>query len=184
MQNELGEKQGKWVSTIQDYDIELQPMKLVWGQALTQTMAVEGPGLVQQAYVLTNVSQEEWYSDIMSYLVDHRYPTPMNSTQKRAFRLKCQCYMLQGSILYRRNHEGIYLRCVGHDEAKRIIEHFHSKFGIGHRGSQVIALQIPRAGYYWPTVFKDAYEHVKTCHICQVAPIREKNPAMPLQPIR
>lgn len=54
MQNELGERGGKWITTIQEYAIELQPMKLVRGQALTQTMAIEGPGLVQQTYVLTN----------------------------------------------------------------------------------------------------------------------------------
>lgn len=107
----------------------------------------------------------------------------MHSSQKRAFRLKCQCYMLQGSVLYRKNHERIYLRCVGSDEAKRIMEHLHSKFGTSHGGSQVTTYQILRAGYYWPSVFKDAYKHVETCHTCQVTAIREKNPSLPLQPI-
>lgn len=31
MQNELGERRGKWVTIIQEYDIEIQPMKLVRG---------------------------------------------------------------------------------------------------------------------------------------------------------
>lgn len=117
-------------------------------------MAVEGPGLIQQTYVLTDVSQKEWYYDIVSYLIDYKCPAPMNSAQKRAFRLKCQRYMLQGSVLYRKNHEGIYLQCVGYDEAKRIIENFHSKFGTGHGGSQATTFQILREGYYWPTIIR------------------------------
>lgn len=144
-------------------------------------MAIEGPGLVQQTYALTDTSLEEWYYDIIAYLINHKYPTQMNPAQKWAFRLKFQCYMLQGSILHRRNHEGIYLRCVGNDEAKRIMEHFHSKFGIGHGGSQATTYHILRAGYYWPFIFKDAYEHVKTYHTCQVTTTREKNLVVPLQ---
>lgn len=183
MQNELGERRGKWVAIIQEFDIEIQPMKLVRGQALAQTLAIDGRGLVQQIYELEDVTTDEWYKDIVTYLLNHRCPARMTPTQKRALRIKCQHYMLQGSVLYRRNYEGIYLRCVGKDEAKQIIEHFHSKFGTGHGANLATAHQILRAGYYWPTLFKDTFNHIRTCHTCQVAAFREKNPAMPLNPV-
>ncbi|XP_057863203.1 uncharacterized protein LOC131071404 [Cryptomeria japonica] len=181
--NELGERRGKWIATIQEYDIEIQPMRLVRGQALAQTLAVDGPRLVQQVYAIEDVTLDEWYKDIVCYLLNHRCPAHMAPAQKRALRLKCQHFMLQGSVLYRRNHEGIYLRCVGKNEAKQIVEQFHNRFGTGHGASLATAHQILRAGYYWSTLFRDTHEHVKTCHTCQVAAVREKNPAMLLQPV-
>lgn len=39
MQNELGECRAKWVTMLQEYEIEIQPMKLVRGQGVTRTMA-------------------------------------------------------------------------------------------------------------------------------------------------
>ena len=89
--------------------------------------------------------------------------------------------MLQGAVLYKQNHEGIYLRCVGKDEARNILEHFHDKWGTVHGSGLATTHWILRAGYYWPTLFKDTHEHVKTCHICQMSAKRERNPAMPLQ---
>lgn len=50
MQNELGERREKWVTLLQEYDMEIQPMKLVRGKALTwmiaEMTAEEGPKLI------------------------------------------------------------------------------------------------------------------------------------------
>ena len=40
---------------------------------------------------------------------------------------------------------------------------------------------ILRSSYFWPTIFKETFEHVHTCHICQTSANRERHPAMPLQ---
>lgn len=78
IQNELGERRGKWIASIQEYDIEIQPMKLVRGQQLAQTMALDGPGLVAQIDELEELQLEEWYWDIISYLLNHRCPSHLN----------------------------------------------------------------------------------------------------------
>ena len=183
MQNELGERRGKWMVVIQEYDMKIQPMKLVQGQALAQTLSTTGPGLVQQVYMLEEVSPDEWYDDVVHYLLNHKSPSHLNSVQKRSLRMKSQNFMLEGFVLYRKNHDGVYLRCVGKEETRYIIENFHSKYGTSHGSGLAMAHQISRAGYYWPTLFKDTYEHVKTCHKCQIAGTRERNLAMPLQPV-
>ena len=43
--------------------------------------------------------------------------------------------------------------------------------------------KILRAGYYWPTLFRDSYAFVKKCQECQLAAGRVKKPTFPLQPI-
>ena len=39
MQNELGEGQGKWMMILQEFDLEIQTMKLVRGQGLSKMIA-------------------------------------------------------------------------------------------------------------------------------------------------
>ncbi|XP_059074946.1 uncharacterized protein LOC131874979 [Cryptomeria japonica] len=182
--NEMLKKDAKieW-STQAKRAFEEIKLAIVEAPALAQTLAVDGPRLIQQVYELDDVTLDGWNKEILTYLLNKKCRARMTPTQKRALRIKCQHYMLQGSILYRRNHEGIYLRCVGKEEAKQIIEHFHSKFGTRHGANLAIAHQILRAGYYWPTLFKDTFDHVKTCHTCQVTTFREKNPTMPLNPM-
>ena len=36
MHNELGERRGKWMAILQEFDLEIQPMKLVRGKGLTK----------------------------------------------------------------------------------------------------------------------------------------------------
>ena len=60
---------------------------------------------------------------------------------------------------------------------------FHDKYGTGHRSAESTVHLILRSGYYWPTVFKDAQHHVRTCFICQTSANKERNLAMPLQPV-
>jgi len=91
--------------------------------------------------------------------------------------------MIKGLVLYKNNHEGIYLRCLDKTEVDQVLTSFHEKFGIGHRSAHSTANQILHAGYYWPTLFKDAHLHVRTCHICQTTAHREWHAAMPLQPV-
>jgi len=40
--------------------------------------------------------------------------------------------MLHEKKIYKRNYEGINLKCLGHDEAKEVLEHFHNKYGTRH----------------------------------------------------
>lgn len=40
---------------------------------------------------------------------------------------------------------------------------------------------ILRSGYFLPTIFKDTFEHVHSCHIFQTSANRERHLVMPLQ---
>lgn len=89
--------------------------------------------------------------------------------------------MLQNNKLYKRNYEGVYLKCLGCEEAKEVVEHFHDKYGIGHGSTKATAHMILRSGYFWPSIFKDTFEHIHSCHIYQTSANRERNLVMPLQ---
>ena len=92
------------------------------------------------------------------YLVDH---------QRRAVRLKAEKYILTQDGLGWRNLDGIILKCVSVEELETIIKEMHGCIGGGHYAPRTVAANIMRAGYYWPTLFKDVHSFVRTCQECQ-----------------
>ncbi|GJR26289.1 reverse transcriptase domain-containing protein [Tanacetum coccineum] len=52
-------------------------------------------------------------------------------------------------------------------EAFEILKACHSGPTGGHYGANFTAKKIFDAGFFWPTIYKDAYEFVKTCDACQ-----------------
>lgn len=53
----------------------------------------------------------------------------------------------------------------------------------GHFAPQVMVHCIVRAGFYWPTIFKDAYDFTRMCASCQKNSGRMKRETLPLNPI-
>nr|GEY78268.1 reverse transcriptase domain-containing protein [Tanacetum cinerariifolium] len=57
--------------------------------------------------------------------------------------------------------------CVHIKEALDILEACHNGSTGGHHGANLIAKKVFDAGFFWPTIYKDAHEFVKTCDSCQ-----------------
>nr|GEX31893.1 reverse transcriptase domain-containing protein [Tanacetum cinerariifolium] len=58
-------------------------------------------------------------------------------------------------------------RCVHGKEALDILEACHNEPTGGHHGANLTAKKVFDAGFFWPTIYKDAYEFVKNCNSCQ-----------------
>nr|GEX43218.1 reverse transcriptase domain-containing protein [Tanacetum cinerariifolium] len=58
-------------------------------------------------------------------------------------------------------------RCVHGKEALDILEACHNGPTGGHHGANLTAKNIFDYGFFWPTIYKDAYEFVKNCDSCQ-----------------
>ncbi|GKB18563.1 reverse transcriptase domain-containing protein [Tanacetum coccineum] len=52
-------------------------------------------------------------------------------------------------------------------ETLEILAHCHSGPTGGHHSANVTAKKVYEAGFYWPSVFKDANEYIKRCDACQ-----------------
>ena len=59
-------------------------------------------------------------------------------------------------VLYKRGFSRPYLRCLGTEEADYIIREVHEGICGNHLGSRSLVHKLVRAGYYWPTMQKDA----------------------------
>nr|GFA65619.1 reverse transcriptase domain-containing protein [Tanacetum cinerariifolium] len=62
-----------------------------------------------------------------------------------------------------------YLNKVAHQDPKAIdiLKACHSGTTGGHYGANYTAKKVFDSGFYWPTIYKDAYELVKRCDSCQ-----------------
>eukprot|EP00253_Pinus_taeda_P014460 PITA_14460 len=89
---------------------------------------------------------------------------------------------LQSSTL-RQNYDSILLRCLEKPEAQKVLQELHDGPAGGHFGADTTAHKIIHAGYYWPTLFRDAHEYVRKCRNCQTSSGRQRKPAFPLQPV-
>ncbi|GJX65552.1 reverse transcriptase domain-containing protein [Tanacetum coccineum] len=63
--------------------------------------------------------------------------------------------------------ENIDFRCVFGQEALEILKACHEGPTGGHHSANITARKVFDAGFFWPTIYKDAYELIKSCDACQ-----------------
>eukprot|EP00253_Pinus_taeda_P027097 PITA_27097 len=190
IQRELGEKRANWVTTLQEYDLEIKPAKIVRGQGFCRLLAgasnIPESGDTDQFEEINQISIadfESQYADLIFYLKNGYAPPNLSYKRKRAIRLKEFFFTIIDDVLFRQNYDSILLRCLEKPEAQKVLQELHDGPARGHFGADTTAHKVIHAEYYWPTLFRDAHEYVRKCRNCQTSSGRQKKPAFPLQPV-
>ena len=76
-------------------------------------------------------------------------------------------FVLIKDVLYKRGFSQPYLRCLGQEEADYVMREVHEGICGNHSGARSLVHKLIRAGYYWPTMVKDAQAYVQSCDKCQ-----------------
>jgi len=74
-------------------------------------------------------------------------------------------------------------RCIPDEEVKSVLSFCYELACGGHFSPHKTAEKVLQSGFYWPTLFKDAYEFCKMCPRCQMVGRISKRDMMPLNPI-
>ncbi|XP_020596670.1 uncharacterized protein LOC110036537 [Phalaenopsis equestris] len=124
----------------------------------------------------SNGVSNDWRQDIIAYLTgilpDDR--SLASQIQKRAL-----SFTIINDTLYRRSFEQMWLRCVGDDEAQKLMAEVHEGVCGSHQSGPKMKIKIKRLGYYWPMMTLDCIEHAKRCHQCQVfSPVLHQPPSI------
>jgi hypothetical protein len=126
--------------------------------------AVEDQQVSAQVNLFTDpFTNSDWYQDIILYLEKLSYSPNFTKTQRPSLQLRAAKYCLWQGRLVWRNREGAILRCVDLEGSKELLKELHSRVCGGHFSARTTAHKIMRAGYYWPTLFKDAHSFVQAC---------------------
>jgi hypothetical protein len=128
-------------------------------------------------------SVSHWYDDIKFCLEHGSSPCHLDPTKRRVLRLKFASFQLINGILFCQNFDGVLMRCLEKDEAEKVLLELHAGEVGGHFGGDTTAHKVLKAGYYWPTLFRDAHALCRKCIICQKAYGWIQKSTFPLQPV-
>nr|GFB89158.1 reverse transcriptase domain-containing protein [Tanacetum cinerariifolium] len=112
-------------------------------------------------------SNAAWFAYFTNYHAGNFIVKGMTSQQKNKFFKDVKHYFWDDPFLFKIYMDQVIWRCVHGKEALDILESFHSGPTGGHHGANLTAKKIFDAGFFWPTIYKDAYEFVKNCNSCQ-----------------
>ncbi|GJW95718.1 reverse transcriptase domain-containing protein [Tanacetum coccineum] len=69
--------------------------------------------------------------------------------------------------LFRTCADQIIRQCVHGQEALEILKACHEGPTEGHHSANLIARKVFDAGFFWPTIYRDAHTMIKSCDTCQ-----------------
>ena len=101
---------------------------------------------------------------ILTYIRDGKLPP--NSSKARKFRTRSSRFTILNNELYKRGFSQPYLKCLDFKDAIYVLREIHEGFCENHLGSRSLVGKVVRAGYFWPTMQKDAIQVVQRCDKC------------------
>lgn len=168
----------RWVLLLQEFDLQIIDRKGTENQVADHLSRLENPPVEvvpikeefpdEQLFPVSAISERApWYADIANYLVSGWVPQDLSYEQKRRLRSEVRNYFWNDPFLFKICADGIIRRCVPEEEMASILSHCHDGAACGHYGGNRIASKVLEAGFYWPSLFKDAREYVVQCDSCQ-----------------
>jgi hypothetical protein len=156
-------KRGKWIVVLLEYDLEINPTKLIKGKGLAKMMEQTNYELQRINFIidLSTDSRKErvpqisqrfldspWYAYIIYVLINLQAPPKLSKTKARLLKLKETKFCMVNQSLYWKDPGGILLSCFLEEEAERTIREFHKGNCGGHHYWKNIVHKISRVGLY------------------------------------
>nr|GEW95391.1 reverse transcriptase domain-containing protein [Tanacetum cinerariifolium] len=108
-----------------------------------------------------------WFADFTNYHARNSIVNGMSSQQKSKFFKDVKHYFWGDPFLFKICVDQVIRRCVSCQEAIDILKACHYGPTEGHHGLNYTAKKVFDSGFYWPTIYRDAYDLVKNCDVCQ-----------------
>ena len=181
----------KWVLLLQEFKLQIKDkngVKNVMANHLSKlTVAhnIHNPPIndefLEESLLL--VENAPWYAHIANFLAIGEISSELKAQDKKYFFTKIHSFYREETFLFKYFANQIIRRCVPKGEQQGILNHCHeSAFG-GHFASQKIAMKVLQSGFYWSSLFKDAYNICRGSDRCQRLGKLSRRHIMPLNPI-
>nr|GEU96892.1 reverse transcriptase domain-containing protein [Tanacetum cinerariifolium] len=112
-------------------------------------------------------SSTPWFVDFANYHAGNFVVKGMPSQQKNKFFKDVKHYFWDGPFLFKIYADQVIRRCVHGQEAVEILKACHNGPTRGNYGPNYIAKKVFDFGFYWPTIYRDDHDLVKSCDACQ-----------------
>nr|GEV86813.1 reverse transcriptase domain-containing protein [Tanacetum cinerariifolium] len=143
----------QWVFLLQEFDITIRDKKGSENPAADHLSRLENPhkDVLENKDINENLPLETlgslssgstpWFADIANFHAGNFIKKGLTSQQKKKF----------------------FKDCVHGQEAIDILKACHEGPIGGHHGSNLTAKKVFDAGFFWPTIYRDAHDMIKSC---------------------
>ena len=132
---------------------------------------------------LMQLEKAPWYAHIANFLTTGEIPVEWKGQDKKYFFAKIHSYYWEEPFLFKYCADQIIRKCVPEEEQQGILTHCHESACGGHFASQKTTMKVLQSGFYWPSLFKEAYQMCRVCDRCQRLGKLSRRHMMPLNPI-
>ena len=108
------------------------------------------------AAIKKRYSHLPWFAEIANFLAAEKEPVEFTGNGKRKFLRDAKLYLWDEPFLYRHCKDGVFRRCVPEAEIPGILHHCHGSSYAGHFAAFKTFSKVLQAGFWWPTMFRDA----------------------------
>nr|GEV29628.1 reverse transcriptase domain-containing protein [Tanacetum cinerariifolium] len=112
-------------------------------------------------------SSTSWFANFANYHTGNFIVKEMSSQQKNKFFKDVKHYFWDDHFLFKICADQVIRRCVHGQEAIDILKACHYGPTEGHHDPNYTAKKMFDSVFYWPTIYRDAQDLVKTCDVCQ-----------------
>ena len=135
LNKDLNTKRASRITKAMEYDIEIKVTKLVRGKGLCEQLVEKGKNdlnddvdvvlalLDDEQPIVPNV-QNDWVDDMVFFLQIGCCPEGLEKSKQRHYRLQAIPYCSMNGILFKKDLQGVMLRCVKPDQVDHILHQF------------------------------------------------------------
>nr|GEV24662.1 reverse transcriptase domain-containing protein [Tanacetum cinerariifolium] len=171
----------RWILLLQEFDFKVVDTKGAENYAADHLSRLENPyenvfnpKEINESFPLETISKlayhdqsTPWFADFATYHAGKFIINGMTTHQKNKIFKDVKHYFWDDPYLFKTCADQVIRRCVAGQEAVNILTACHSGPIEGHYGANYTAKKVFDSGFYWPTIYKDAFELVKNCNSCQ-----------------
>nr|GEX56411.1 reverse transcriptase domain-containing protein [Tanacetum cinerariifolium] len=169
----------RWVLLLQEFDIIIRDKKETENLAADHLCKLENPYWdvfenkdINEDFPLETLSKissgsTPWFANFENFHAGNFIVKGMSSQQKKKFFKDVKHYFWDDPYLFWICADQIIRRCVHGQEANDILKVCHEGPTEVNHGAKFTAKKVFDAGFFWPTIYRDAHNLVKSCDSCQ-----------------
>ncbi|GJT19741.1 reverse transcriptase domain-containing protein [Tanacetum coccineum] len=162
----------QWILLLQEFDVIIRDKKGAKNLAADHLSRLENPHqdklenkkitktfpLETLGSVALRVDSTPWFADFANYHAGNFIVKGMSSQQKNKIFKDVKHYFWDDPFLFKICVDQVIWRCVHGKEALAILEACYNGPTGGHHGANLTAKMVFDAGFFWPTIYKNAHE--------------------------
>nr|GEU30155.1 reverse transcriptase domain-containing protein [Tanacetum cinerariifolium] len=108
-----------------------------------------------------------WFANIANFHAGNFIKKGLTSHQKKKFFKDVKHYFWDDLFLFRICADQIICHCVHGQEVIDILKACHEGPTGGHHGANLTGKKVFDVGFFWPSIYQDAHDMIKSCDTCQ-----------------